>query len=766
VEPPSPQLGTLLAELGLAGPRELRRCRPLVRRLARDLPTFDSVWIDALKQIRVLTPFQARILESEHPTRLRVGPCVLLDELERGGRWTLYIARHRGTRRRCLLTYINDSGPDVSRARDQVRQLISGLGGLSHASIVVPQGCDEFDNRLIVVSPFASGPTLQQLLIRRGRFPISVVREIARQVFDGLSALEQAGTCHGDLRLNTIRLTPRGQSILINPGVLPAIGSRISFHDRLSADSYDGIAPELISSGAVATVRSDLYALGCLLWHLLAGRPPFPTGDPLGKLAAHQSRPIEDVRRWRPDTPDELAALIAKLTAKDPAARPSGAREVRLPVRLAGRGGRGQLSSFHASFGAVAPRHGDSHRSPARFPWPVAATLLVLLSVASLGLLDAGARNELLRLAHRVSDSSVSASTPEQAAGRSAAAQAGRTIRPLPTIPVDGIIRLDAGATYTARDLKTGRPLTIRTDDGTATIVVGKQPLRITAQTLHLSGVRIVADDAEIEPATTAATIERTASPAEQTAPLVLLVVRSQQMALDDCAFEVSTAGPLATAVAWKLLDEADPSGGRFVARNSTFSGPARGLDLHAMPRMIGFDNCLKRGAGPLIRFNSPLHASPLRVHLRQTTLREAGAVLHWSAVAARERIQPVLLTIENSVVAPLSPDRGLLDFAGEPPTGWERLLQITGEGSLLHPGTPLASAQSAPIDAVGLRVEGLIIDEFEFAGDAVVTAASVVVATQAPRSTPTPPGIDPARLAGSSTPPVVRQAAHEYNAD
>src|SRR5690606_29525523 len=120
-----------------------------------------------------------------------------------------------------------------------------------------------------------------------------------------------------------------------------------------------------------------------------------------------------------------------------------------------------------------------------------------------------------------------------------------------------------------------------------------------------------------------------------------LLAVRAQQVALEDCELEVPAVGPLATAIAWKVHDEADPSGGRFVARNSKIRGPARGLDLHAMPRMIGFDNCLKRGAGPLIRFNSPNHATPLRIHLRQTTLREAGAVLHWSAVAAGERIQP-----------------------------------------------------------------------------------------------------------------------------
>ena len=368
VEPPSRQLLDLLSQFGLASARDLRRCRPLVRRLARDLPTFDSVWIDALTQTRTLTPFQARLLESDNPQRLQVGPCILVDEWERDGRWTLCLAKHRATGRRCLLTYVNIPADNLSRARDAVRDLIAGLRGLSHPSLIVPQGCDVLSGHLVVVNPYFSGPTLQQLLVRRGRFPIPVVTEIARQILDALAALEQIGVVHGDLSLVSIRLTSQGQTILPNPGVLPTAGSLVTFHNPLPPAAYDGTAPELISTGRTATFASDLYALGCLLWQLLAGRPPFPTGDPLSKLAAHQSRAIDDVRRWRPDTPDALATIIARVTQKDPELRPSGPQEIKQTLRLGSNSGRGALARFHASFGVVAPRHSDSHRSAARFP--------------------------------------------------------------------------------------------------------------------------------------------------------------------------------------------------------------------------------------------------------------------------------------------------------------------------------------------------------------------------------------------------------------
>ncbi|MGE4000402.1 MAG: serine/threonine protein kinase [Planctomycetaceae bacterium] len=329
MEPPSRQLLDLLSRYGLATPADLRRCRPQVRRLAHDLPTFDSVWIDALTQKRVITPFQAKLLESEQPQRLQVGPCLLVEEWERDGRWTLRLARHRGSRQKCLLTFVDVHAHDRPKALQQCRDLIARLRGLSHPSVVVPQGCDEADGWVVVVSPFVSGPTLKQLLVRRGRFPIPVVTDIAWQLIDGLAALEQREVVHGDLALTSVRLTERGQAVLMHPGVLPALGSRVSIHAPLGPENYEGTAPELINSARTATLQSDLYAVGCLLWQLLAGRPPYPAGDPLAKLAAHQTKPIDDIRRWVPDAPAELSALIRQLTDKNPARRGSGPREIR-----------------------------------------------------------------------------------------------------------------------------------------------------------------------------------------------------------------------------------------------------------------------------------------------------------------------------------------------------------------------------------------------------------------------------------------------------
>src|SRR5690606_18124490 len=110
---------------------------------------------------------------------------------------------------------------------------------------------------------------------------------------------------------------------------------------------------------------------------------------------------------------------------------------------------------------AVAPRHGDRRRAGTGFPWPTAAALLLVLSGVSLGLLDAGARNELLRLAHRVT--AAPSPDPLQGAEKTGSGSASATdLLPLPPASVGGVILLTGGRTYQARDLTSERPLVIR----------------------------------------------------------------------------------------------------------------------------------------------------------------------------------------------------------------------------------------------------------------------------------------------------------------
>ena len=296
-----------LVRLNLCSERDFRRCRRHVRRLARGIPAFDFVWIDALLHAGVITPFQAKVLETAPPEVLRVGPCVLLDRMGRGEFSETYLARTPGGFDHVVLKRLRLPTEEIGPAFERLRSLIERLRGLDNPFAIGPHFVEHDGTDLIVLSRHAAGPNCRELLIRRGRYPVDVVGPIARQLASGLAALESRACLHGQIQLPNVRLTASGQAVLVDAGIGQALERGLILRGDVPPENYEGTAPELIGTGQAKTTATEIYALGCLIWQLLAGRPPFPTGDPLGKLAAHQSRAVPDIvnslptlrRRWR-----------------------------------------------------------------------------------------------------------------------------------------------------------------------------------------------------------------------------------------------------------------------------------------------------------------------------------------------------------------------------------------------------------------------------------------------------------------------------------
>ncbi|MEI8021766.1 MAG: serine/threonine-protein kinase, partial [Schlesneria sp.] len=384
-------------------PRDLRRARGRVRRLSFDLPAFDSVWIDSLVQLRLLTPYQAKQLEIGQGESLRVGPFVAIDELGRSKHGSTILARRLNRRDRCVVRrerLTSDRGTDVV---SQMGLVLERVKGFVHPYLVVPNEIlPTENNELVLVSRYVPGLPLNELLVRRGRFPATVVVEIGRQLLEGLAALNARSVVHGDIRLSNIRLTESGLAVLVNGGVRQVIRPHLTIHDAMSIDHYDGMAPELIGTGASATASSELYSLGCVLWQLLAGRPPYVSADPLVKIASHQTQTIDDVRKWAPDTPASLADSIRQLTSPSPSMRPRSFEEVLQHWGAPSSQSRSRIRKFRRLFNSAMP-HFSEPTTEARmgnWAWTAAAVLAVAAGLALS--YDNGLRNELLNVARNV----------------------------------------------------------------------------------------------------------------------------------------------------------------------------------------------------------------------------------------------------------------------------------------------------------------------------------------------------------------------------
>ena len=768
LEPLSEPIRKLLLELKLCSLHDLTRCRRQVSRLTFDLPAFDSVWLDALVQIGRLTPFQARILESSTPEKIRIGPYVAVNRLGSGPRGQTLLARPADAHELCVIKHIESSDCLSEEVAERLQSLVKQARELSHPSIVCPVSCVRSDHRLVLISRYIPGPHLGELVVRRGRFPAAVVWEIGRQLAEGLAGLAQRGIAHGDIRPASVRLTAGGIAVLVDAGVGPAMTPVLTIHSGLSPDRYDGIAPELIGVNGQPSQATDAYALGCLLWQLLAGRPPFPAGDPLVKLSAHQTRSIDDVRKWAPDTPDLLAKAIFHLTARNPEERLKSFSKLLDVWGYPLRSGRRRLAAFRKRFDSPARLKSERRRLSAPTRWLFLLATLFALSGAALTLSDQGARSVVLAWVSPSAPETSRESPSTESAARDDAELPGDAEpstssskpeigSPLPAPDPQGVIHLTGEGPYRVSDITTVGELAIVGQEGfQPQIVIEDRPLKLCAEKVRLKNVRIC-------------TVKGSAERRRKLKTLVR--VQSQELTVEDCTFESGEIGSADTvdpakpvvapasgpaAIAWKLLDATEQRGGMAIIRNSVLLGDGPGLYLAQAVRQVEFDNVLKIGPSPLVHLAAiPGAKAATTLRLTHTTCRSSGALLRWIVPVETAPRGRILVEAADCVFDLLSPQAALFELAGpDVRPDWLRKINMTGEGSVAGAGLEIAawisieSGRLYPLEAALVELEGIFAGELSFAGDpGPEPDDSEVRDVEAPRRSNAPPGIRAAAL-------------------
>jgi serine/threonine-protein kinase len=160
------------------------------------------------------------------------------------------------------------------------------------------------------------------LVLRDGPLPLVQAVSYTLQVADALAHASQRDVVHRDIKPSNVLITPEGRAKLVDMGL--ARLHQVAQPDQdltasgVTLGTFDYISPEQARDPRNADVRSDLYSLGCTLYYMLTGQPPFPEGTVLQKLLQHQADDPTDARQLRPDLPDELSRILRKLLAKSP----------------------------------------------------------------------------------------------------------------------------------------------------------------------------------------------------------------------------------------------------------------------------------------------------------------------------------------------------------------------------------------------------------------------------------------------------------------
>jgi serine/threonine-protein kinase len=280
----------------------------------------------------LLTAYQARQVRRGKAQRLRLGPYRILDRLGAGGSARVYKAEHVLMKRLVALKVLGrvrqatwaaaPPGATPAPAAQRCGEP-ENAGRLAHPHVVTAYDAARLRGRLVLVLEYVEGVDLQRLLEQTGPLPPALAREVARQAALALDHLHGRGLVHRDVKPANLLLAGEASARAAWPPLVKLIDLGLTCPAGETdggglSGTLDYIAPERGTGADVADIRGDLYSLGCTLYHLLTGRPPFPGGSWTGKLIRHRLEEPDPVQALRPEVPDDLAAVVRRLMARAP----------------------------------------------------------------------------------------------------------------------------------------------------------------------------------------------------------------------------------------------------------------------------------------------------------------------------------------------------------------------------------------------------------------------------------------------------------------
>jgi len=256
----------------------------------------------------------------------------ILKRLANRSATSVFLGRIVGSSEHVAIKLVKVAEKDTRPFKAQLDREWQLLKKLTHRNIVKNYQCGIIDRVHYLIMEFVPGPCLETLVAERGPLEYRQAAHFAAEIANGLAHAHAAGVVHRDVKPGNVLLGKKDMPKLIDFGashfqpIHDVSASKV--YDSMLLGTVDYMAPEQAQSCYQIDGRADIYSLGCTLYYLLTGRPPFE-GSMANRLLKHRNEPAPSILSRRPTAPPELVAMVERMMAKKPEDRYATAASVR-----------------------------------------------------------------------------------------------------------------------------------------------------------------------------------------------------------------------------------------------------------------------------------------------------------------------------------------------------------------------------------------------------------------------------------------------------
>ncbi len=348
-----------------------------------------------LVQQNVLTEYQASLLAKGMVDDFFLGEYKILERVGRGRMGGVYKAEHKDGRQ-VAIKVLPPSRTKIPALMARFQREAMLAQTFSHANVVRSVDVGETNGLHYFVMELLDGETVDDVLQRRKHLPPVEAAAIVHQTLLGLQHLHEHGVVHRDLKPSNLMLVPsRGPNDLdttlgrtvkiLDIGLARKILDEQSPAEKLDPTEVtqegvllgtpDYLSPEQARDPRAIDIRSDLYSVGCVLYHLLAGQTPFPDSNVLNLMIRHATEQPRPLRDFVPNMPDSLQEIVNLMTAKRPdyryptPAHAAAALQMFLAAEIPPRSA--DVTTIDAAPAPPKPERGQANRKPRRQTSPL-----------------------------------------------------------------------------------------------------------------------------------------------------------------------------------------------------------------------------------------------------------------------------------------------------------------------------------------------------------------------------------------------------------